>query len=137
MHPYSSRGFQQYQGCGKRHHRLTYLNLTNKTNKIPSFIDRWGEWGINVHSMLDVININRSPNRGCEWMSGLAFTMKLDKILHNIRTKEKERSLGEQKVPMKILRSMGCALFLNLEPSSFKIKYLNCWFSFLNIFNYL
>jgi hypothetical protein len=51
--------------------------------------------------MLDVMNTNRRPNRGCEWMSGLAFTMKLDKILHNIKTKEEERNLGRQKVPMK------------------------------------
>lgn len=70
-------------------------------------------------------------------MNGLAFTMKLDKILHNIKTKEEERSLGSQKVPMKIWQSMGCALFLNLKLSSFKVKYVNCWFSFLNIFNYL
>jgi len=52
--------------------------------------------------VIDVINTIRSPNRGCEWMNGLAFTMKLDKILHNIKTKEEERSLGSQKVPMKI-----------------------------------
>ncbi len=68
---------------------------------MSSFKGRWGEWGINVHSMLDVMNTNRRPNRGCEWMSGLAFTMKLDKILHNIKTKEEERNLGRQKVPMK------------------------------------
>jgi hypothetical protein len=47
------------------------------------------------------------------------FTMKLDKILHNIGTKEEERNLGRQKVPMKILQSTGCAFFLNFKHSSF------------------
>jgi hypothetical protein len=41
VHPYSSRAFQWYQEHGKRHHGLGDLNMTNKTNKPPSFIDRF------------------------------------------------------------------------------------------------
>jgi hypothetical protein len=37
MHPLSSRAFQWYQKCGKRHLDLGDLNMTNKTNKQPSF----------------------------------------------------------------------------------------------------
>jgi hypothetical protein len=39
-HLHSSRAFQQYQKCDKRHHGLGDLNMANKTNKQPFFIDR-------------------------------------------------------------------------------------------------
>jgi hypothetical protein len=37
IHPYSLRAFQWYQDHGKRCHGLGDLNVTNKTNKLPSF----------------------------------------------------------------------------------------------------
>jgi len=39
MH-YLFRALQWYQACGKTHSRLEDFNVTNKTNKQPSFIDR-------------------------------------------------------------------------------------------------
>lgn len=39
IHPYPSRASQQYQECGKRQHGLGDVNMTNKTNDLPSQID--------------------------------------------------------------------------------------------------
>jgi hypothetical protein len=38
MHPDSSRAFQEYLECGKRHYGLGNLNMTNKTNYLHIFI---------------------------------------------------------------------------------------------------
>jgi hypothetical protein len=40
VHTLLMRAFQWYQEHGKRHYGLGNLNVTNKTNKLPSFIDR-------------------------------------------------------------------------------------------------
>jgi len=40
MHPSSSRAFQRDQGHDVEHPDLVDLINTNKTNKLPSFIDR-------------------------------------------------------------------------------------------------
>jgi len=41
MHPFSSRAFQRDQERDLKDPGLVDLISTNKTNKLPSFIDRW------------------------------------------------------------------------------------------------
>jgi len=38
IHPYSLKPFQQHQEHDKTHHGLGDFNVTNKSNKLPSFI---------------------------------------------------------------------------------------------------
>jgi hypothetical protein len=41
IHPYSLKKFQQHQEHDKMHHHLGDFNATNKSNKLPSFIDKY------------------------------------------------------------------------------------------------
>jgi hypothetical protein len=41
IHPYSLKTFQQHQKHDKTHHGLGDFNVTNKSNKLPSFIDKY------------------------------------------------------------------------------------------------
>jgi hypothetical protein len=40
MHLYPWKAFQLYHEGGKRNHGLKDLNMTNKTNELPSFIHK-------------------------------------------------------------------------------------------------
>jgi hypothetical protein len=41
IHPYSLKIFQQHQEHDKTHHHLGDFKVTNKSNKLPFFIDKY------------------------------------------------------------------------------------------------
>jgi hypothetical protein len=78
MHPYSLRTFQQYQEHSGGQYGLRMLNVTNKTNKLPSLINRC------YHQFFSFAKYSQNEKEGNFYFTRFLFLKKFDFFLPHL-----------------------------------------------------
>ncbi len=78
MHPYSLRAFQQYQEHSEGNMVWRMLNVTNKTNKLPSLINRC------YHQFFSFAKFSQNEKEGKYFSQDFFFWKKLNCFLPHL-----------------------------------------------------